>query len=336
MKRLGVGGYRFSIAWPRIQPTAPGRPTPTGLDFYDRLVDELLAAGIEPMATLYHWDLPQALEDDGGWLNRDTVERFAEYAAIVGERFGDRVEHWVPVNEPNVVDDARLRASAMHAPGQDADVRRAAGRPPPAPRPRPRRHRAARRGRDAASAAPTTTRRCGRPRDDDADVGADQALRRAVERHVRRADAARAATRSDLAPLLEDVVRTATWPRSASRSTSTASTTTTRCGSRAADEDAEIPFELRRARRLPDHRLRLAGRARRAARVADHAPRPLPRRAAADRDHRVRLLLRHRVPTRDGVVDDQPRIDYLDAHLRAVADGDRSAASTSAATTAGR
>lgn len=117
MRRLGAGGYRFSIAWPRIQPTGSGPANQKGLDFYDRLVDGLLAAGIKPMATLFHWDLPQALEDDGGWLNRVTIERFAEYAAIVGERLGDRVADWVPVNEPNVVT-LMGHAVGMHAPGK--------------------------------------------------------------------------------------------------------------------------------------------------------------------------------------------------------------------------
>jgi len=103
MSRLGLDGYRFSIAWPRIQPEGSGAPSTPGLDFYDRLVDELLASGLTPMATLYHGDLPQTLEDNGGWLNRETAQRFAEYADLVGLRFADRVEHWVPVNEPNVV-----------------------------------------------------------------------------------------------------------------------------------------------------------------------------------------------------------------------------------------
>jgi beta-glucosidase len=117
MKELGTGGYRFSIAWPRIQPEGSGAPEARGLDFYDRLVDELLAAGIAPMATLYHWDLPQALEDAGGWLERETALRFADYAAVVGERLGDRVAHWIPVNEPNVVMTAGY-AIGMHAPGR--------------------------------------------------------------------------------------------------------------------------------------------------------------------------------------------------------------------------
>lgn len=103
MRRLGVDGYRFSIAWPRIQASGSGPANQAGLDFYDRLVDALLDAGIRPMATLYHWDLPQALEDDGGWLNRDTALRLGEYAAIMGDVLGDRVTHWCPVNEPNVV-----------------------------------------------------------------------------------------------------------------------------------------------------------------------------------------------------------------------------------------
>ena len=102
LRDLGAEGYRFSIAWPRIQPSGRGPVNALGLDFYDRLVDALLAAGVQPMATLYHWDLPQQLEDDGGWLNRATVDAFEEYAALVGARLADRVEHWVPVNEPNV------------------------------------------------------------------------------------------------------------------------------------------------------------------------------------------------------------------------------------------
>jgi beta-glucosidase len=117
MRGLGLDGYRFSISWPRVQPDGSGRANAEGLAFYDRLVDELLAAGIEPMATLFHWDLPQALEDAGGWLNRDTTERFAEYATLVGLRLGDRVAHWVPVNEPNVVTMLGY-AIGMHAPGR--------------------------------------------------------------------------------------------------------------------------------------------------------------------------------------------------------------------------
>jgi beta-glucosidase len=117
MKDLGVGAYRFSIAWPRIVPTGSGPANPAGLDFYDRLVDELLAAGIAPVATLFHWDTPQPLEDDGGWLNRDITHRFADYATLVGERLGDRVRMWMPLNEPMVVTMFGY-AIGGHAPGR--------------------------------------------------------------------------------------------------------------------------------------------------------------------------------------------------------------------------
>lgn len=102
LTELGVGAYRFSIAWPRIQPDGSGTPNEAGIAFYDRLIDELCARDIAPVATLYHWDTPQALEDAGGWMNRDTAQRFAEYAAIAGERFADRVAMWIPLNEPMV------------------------------------------------------------------------------------------------------------------------------------------------------------------------------------------------------------------------------------------
>jgi len=117
MQRLGLGGYRFSISWPRIQPTGSGPVNQAGLDFYDRLIDGLLERDIQPMATLFHWDLPQALEDEGGWINRENIEHFAEYAAILGERYADRVEHWIPVNEPNVVTFLGY-ATGVHAPGR--------------------------------------------------------------------------------------------------------------------------------------------------------------------------------------------------------------------------
>jgi len=90
MRELGLKAYRFSVAWPRILPQGTGDVNTAGLDFYDRLVDELLAAGITPFATLYHWDLPQALQDRGGWANRDTVAAFASYAEVVSKRLGDR------------------------------------------------------------------------------------------------------------------------------------------------------------------------------------------------------------------------------------------------------
>jgi len=100
MRRLGLTSYRFSVSWPRVQPAGRGRWNPRGLAFYDRLVDGLLAAGIEPMLTLYHWDHPQPLEDAGGWTERDTAARFADYAAGVAAHLGDRVTRWITVNEP--------------------------------------------------------------------------------------------------------------------------------------------------------------------------------------------------------------------------------------------
>ncbi|MBN2170098.1 MAG: beta-glucosidase [Candidatus Krumholzibacteriota bacterium] len=100
MRRLGLGAYRFSIAWPRVLPAGAGTPSAAGLDFYDALVDGLLAAGIEPFPTLYHWDLPQALQDVGGWGERDTARAFADYASLVTRRLGDRVARWTTHNEP--------------------------------------------------------------------------------------------------------------------------------------------------------------------------------------------------------------------------------------------
>jgi beta-glucosidase len=100
ISRLGVDSYRFSVAWPRIRPDGVGRPNPAGLAFYDRLVDELLAEGIAPLVTLYHWDLPQVLQDRGGWPERATAEAFADFAALVAARLGDRVSDWNTVNEP--------------------------------------------------------------------------------------------------------------------------------------------------------------------------------------------------------------------------------------------
>jgi beta-glucosidase len=99
MKDMGAKAYRFSIAWPRIFPTGIGQPNAKGLDFYNRLVDEMLAAGIAPFATLYHWDLPQALQDKGGWQNRDTVQAFADYAGYMAEKLSDRVRYFFTINE---------------------------------------------------------------------------------------------------------------------------------------------------------------------------------------------------------------------------------------------
>ncbi len=116
MKSLGLDAYRFSVAWPRVQPTGTGSVNQPGLDFYRRLVDELLAAGITPVLTLYHWDLPQALQDAGGWPARDTAYRFAEYASIVFEALHDRVPMWATLNEP-WCSSMLGYADSSHAPG---------------------------------------------------------------------------------------------------------------------------------------------------------------------------------------------------------------------------
>ncbi|MFG3258162.1 GH1 family beta-glucosidase [Streptomyces sp. NPDC048172] len=121
MAGLGVGAYRFSVSWPRVQPTGAGPAVQRGLDFYRALADELLDKGIQPFLTLYHWDLPQELEDAGGWPARNTAERFAEYARLVAEALGDRVEHWTTLNEPWC--SAFLGyGSGVHAPGRTDPV----------------------------------------------------------------------------------------------------------------------------------------------------------------------------------------------------------------------
>ncbi|HEU0040853.1 MAG TPA: GH1 family beta-glucosidase [Jiangellaceae bacterium] len=121
MAELGLGVYRFSVAWPRVCPDGDSRVNPAGLDFYSRLVDELLSAGITPWITLYHWDLPQVLEDAGGWTSRVTAQRFADYASATAAGLGDRVRFWTTLNEPWC--SAFLGyASGEHAPGRTDPV----------------------------------------------------------------------------------------------------------------------------------------------------------------------------------------------------------------------
>ncbi|BCL82391.1 beta-glucosidase [Ktedonobacteria bacterium brp13] len=116
LSEIGLAAYRFSLAWPRILPNGSGTVNEKGLDFYDRMVDALLAKGIRPFATLYHWDLPQALQDAGGWTNRETSYRFADYAEVVARRLGDRVQDWMTLNEPWCA--AYLGyGNGVHAPG---------------------------------------------------------------------------------------------------------------------------------------------------------------------------------------------------------------------------
>jgi beta-glucosidase len=120
MRELGLDAFRFSIAWPRVLPDGRGRVNERGLDFYDRLVDELLAAGIAPCATLFHWDTPQVLEDAGGWPARATVDAYVEYVEAVAKRLGDRVERWITHNEPWVVSWAGY-GWGRHAPGRESE-----------------------------------------------------------------------------------------------------------------------------------------------------------------------------------------------------------------------
>ena len=147
--------YRFSLSWPRIVPDGGAEVNKLGLDYYERLVDGLLERAITPMATLYHWDLPQSLEDRGGWLVRETPERFADYAMAVHDRLGDRVRLWATLNEPWC--SAYLGyASGRHAPGKQVGGRGAPRRAPPAAGPRPGRPRGCTRPGRTASASCST------------------------------------------------------------------------------------------------------------------------------------------------------------------------------------
>lgn len=116
MQRMRLNAYRFSVAWARVQPDGRGAANDPGLDYYDQLVDGLLARGIAPYVTLFHWDLPQALQDRGGWRARDTALRFADYADLVTRRLGDRVQHWITLNEPYIVTN-HGHVEGIHAPG---------------------------------------------------------------------------------------------------------------------------------------------------------------------------------------------------------------------------
>jgi beta-glucosidase len=121
MRELGLSAYRFSVSWSRVLPEGRGRVNEPGLAFYDRLVDELLRAGIQPFCTLFHWDLPQALQREGGWLNRDIAAWFGEYAQLLGRKLGDRVKFWVTQNEPQCYIGFGV-GTGMHAPGLRLEV----------------------------------------------------------------------------------------------------------------------------------------------------------------------------------------------------------------------
>jgi beta-glucosidase len=121
LKSLGLRAYRFSVSWPRVQPGGRGAPNQKGLDYYRALLDELHEHGINPTITLFHWDLPQELQDGGGWAARDTALRFADYATLLAEALGDRVSRWITLNEPGIVSDHGHR-TGVHAPGLRDDV----------------------------------------------------------------------------------------------------------------------------------------------------------------------------------------------------------------------
>jgi beta-glucosidase len=319
LKDLGAGGYRFSIAWPRIQPTGRGEVNVAGVDFYDRLVDKLLAAGVQPMVTLFHWDLPQALEDDGGWLNRATVDCFAGYAAIVGERLADRVEHWVPVNEPSVVTNLGY-ATGMHAPGKSLmfDSMPVAH------------HLLLAHGRAAIAlrSAGATSIGCANNHapiwpasDDDADVGASK-LFDALWNGMYVEPMLLGRYPRDLQPLLEGVISEGDMAtiRQPLDFYGVNYYTPFRIG--AAGEEAPVPFEFREVVGYPTTDLHWS--------IVPDALREwlimfrARLRAAVPPIYITESGCAFNMgPDEEGVIDDQPRIDYHAAHLSAVAEAIR-------------
>ena len=316
LERLGAPGYRFSIAWPRIQPTGSGEPNEKGLDFYDRLIDKLLAAGVQPTVTLFHWDLPQALEDDGGWLNRATIDRFADYATIVGERYADRVEHWIPLNEPNVVTLLGY-AIGMHAPGRQLMFDSL----PVAHHLLVGHGRAAIALRDAGAASVGCANNHAPmwpASDEPADVGATK-LFDAMWNGMFLEPMLLGRYPADLWPLLEDVVLPGDLATIRQPLDFYGVNYYNPMKIGAAPEDAEMPFEFRELLGYP---------------TTDFGWPIVP---DALREWLIMFRARFRAalppimitesgcaynmgPDTEGVVDDQPRIDYLDAHLRAVAE----------------
>ena len=332
LKDLGARDYRFSVSWPRVLPEGHGRVNERGLDFYDRLVDSLLEAEISPTVTLFHWDLPQALQDEGGWLHRDTIDHFAAYAEL----------RRPPARRPGRALDPHRRAQRRPADGPRdrqarprpaAVLRRALGGPPPARRPRPRRHRPARQTGATSVGCANNHAPIWPASDSDADVGAAK-LFDALWNGTYIEAMLLGRYPADLMPLMEDLVEPGDMATIRQPLDFYGVNYYSPVKIAAAPEDAPMPFEVLDLLGYPSTDAGWAVVPDGAARVADHVPRPLPCRAAADRHHRVRLLLRRR-PDEHGQVDDQRRVDYLEAHVRAVARRS-SAASTSAATTSGR
>ncbi|WP_249423841.1 GH1 family beta-glucosidase [Nocardioides coralli] len=315
LRRLGAGGYRFSVSWPRIQPKGSGPANPQGLAFYDRLIDRLLEAEVAPMVTLYHWDLPQALQEDGGWLNRDTVERFAEYAGIVGAAFADRVEHWVPINQPNV-HTVQGHAVGVHAPGMPLlfDSLWVAH------------HLLVGHGRAASAlrAAGAASIGCANNHapiwpasDKDADVGAAK-LFDTLWNGMFLESMLLGRYPADVAPLMEDLVRPGDLVTIRQPLDFYGVNYYNPMKVAAAPDEAENPFEILEPLGHP---------------TTDNGWVIVP---DALREWLITFRARYRAalppilitesggcfnegPGPDGVVDDQRRIDYLDAHLRAVA-----------------
>jgi beta-glucosidase len=318
MAQLGVNGYRFSISWPRIQPSGRGRPSPKGLAFYDRLIDECLSVGVQPMVTLYHWDLPQALEDDGGWLNRATVEHFAEYAAIVGERYGDRVEHWIPINEPNVATLFGYSIGA-HAPGRAMmfegvhvahHMMLAHGRGAIA-------LRESVRGRIPSIGCANNHAPMWPASDDEADVGAAKMFD-GLWNGMFIEPMLLGRYPIDIEPLVEEAIRDGDMTTIRQPLDFYGVNYYNPMRVAATDEDAEMPFELREVVGYP---------------TTDFGWPVVP---DALREWLVTTRARYRAalppimitesgcsygmgPDENGVVDDQPRIDFYEGHLRAVA-----------------
>ncbi len=315
LSRLGVGGYRFSISWSRVLPTGRGEVNAAGLDFYDRMVDLLLEAGIKPMATLHQSDLPQHLEDDGGWINPATARAFAQYAEVVGERLADRVDAWVPINEPNVssllgyglgtqAPGHTLRFDALHAchqmllaHGMGATALRATG---------------ARNIGCANNHSPIWP-----ASEDPADVGAAK-LFDSLWNGMFIEPMLLGRYPADLEPLLEEIARPGDLATIRVPLDFYGVNYYSPMRVAAADEDSPVPFEFldllgydrtdRGWTIVPDalREWLITFRARFRAALP---PIVITESGAAYND----------VVGPDGVVDDQPRIDYLDQHLRAVA-----------------
>ena len=327
-RRSASGAYRFSVAWPRVMPTGRGAVSEAGPGLLPAPSSTSCSApGVEPVVTLYHWDLPQALEDDGGWPARDTASRFADYAAVVGAALGDRVRHWTTMNEPWCASMLGY-AAGVHAPGRTDPARRW---PPPTTSCSPTAwpstpcgpRRARRRGRHHAEPVPG-----GRGRRPPTPTATPPGASTASPTGSGTTPCCAAATpttcsRTSPRSATSPTSATATWPRSPGRSTPWASTTTgattsaTRAGRLGGGPAAQWPgspdVELVTPTG-PGHRRRLGGRARRPPRGAGRADRGVRPAAAVRPRERAPPTTTTSTPT--GEVHDDGRVAWLDAHLR--------------------